>query len=214
MDTPAEKRCNKCDTVKSLHNEFYKDSGKKDGYSSICKLCANSNNNKYNSTHKEPIATYKHGWYLDHKAETYPKQRARVLENYESTIEYLRKYHQEKWPKIYEKNLEWQANHPELMKAMASRKGRKRRARRLGLPLPKQERFTIKEIADRDRWICHLCHKVVPQRKLRRNHPLGPTLDHLDPDGPHSPLNVALAHRRCNSSRGRGRTPAQLRLLP
>ena len=33
-----EKKCNECDTVKSVH-EFYKDLSKRDGYRTICKAC-------------------------------------------------------------------------------------------------------------------------------------------------------------------------------
>jgi 5-methylcytosine-specific restriction endonuclease McrA len=42
------------------------------------------------------------------------------------------------------------------------------------------------------------------------------TLDHLIPlskGGNHTSDNLALAHGRCNSRRGAGRIPAQLRLL-
>jgi HNH endonuclease len=47
--------------------------------------------------------------------------------------------------------------------------------------------------------------------------PLSKSLDHLIPlsrGGTHEPANVSLAHLRCNVSRGAGRKPAQLWLIP
>jgi 5-methylcytosine-specific restriction endonuclease McrA len=70
-------------------------------------------------------------------------------------------------------------------------------------------------VAERDGWVCHICRrKVDPKRKAPD--PMAASIDHLIPlskGGPDSMVNVALAHRRCNSARGAGRLPAQLRLL-
>jgi 5-methylcytosine-specific restriction endonuclease McrA len=64
------------------------------------------------------------------------------------------------------------------------------------------------DIAIRDHWTCHICHKKVTEADW--------SLDHLIPlskGGAHTPANVALAHRRCNSRRGVGKIAAQLRLF-
>jgi len=75
------------------------------------------------------------------------------------------------------------------------------------------ESFTLREIAERDGWRCHICHRKVPDREYRARR-LDPTIDHLVPvsaGGGHMRDNVALAHNRCNWERA-ATGPAQLRL--
>lgn len=65
------------------------------------------------------------------------------------------------------------------------------------------ERFAI---YDRDGWICQLCSDPVDP-DLKSPHRLSATLDHIEPVSyalipDHSPGNLRLAHRTCNSSRG------------
>lgn len=74
--------------------------------------------------------------------------------------------------------------------------------------------FTLRQVAERDGWRCHLCGKQVPDREYAAL-PLDPTIDHLVPlahGGAHSLENVALAHNRCNWQRSDGGV-AQLRLI-
>lgn len=76
------------------------------------------------------------------------------------------------------------------------------------------EPYTLREIAERDGWRCHLCGGKVPDQKYaaRDN---DPTIDHLIPQshgGDDTKLNVALAHNRCNWERG-NQGLAQLRLV-
>lgn len=76
------------------------------------------------------------------------------------------------------------------------------------------ENFTLREIAERDAWRCHICGRDVPDREYGAR-PLDPTLDHLIPvsaGGGHTRDNVALAHNRCNWQRGAAGL-AQLRLV-
>lgn len=66
------------------------------------------------------------------------------------------------------------------------------------------ERFTAREIAERDGWCCHLCAIPIPDRPYT-GHPLDLTIDHLVPvvlGGAHTRANVRAAHRFCNLSRG------------
>jgi 5-methylcytosine-specific restriction endonuclease McrA len=68
------------------------------------------------------------------------------------------------------------------------------------------EYFTLREIAERDGWRCHICRRKVAEAQA--------TLDHLVPlalGGVHTRTNVALAHHLCNSKRSHT-GPAQLRL--
>ena len=61
-------------------------------------------------------------------------------------------------------------------------------------------------IYERDGWICQLCGLPV-DRTLTGRDRMGATLDHIEPRTAvlipdHSPSNLRLAHRSCNSSRG------------
>lgn len=65
------------------------------------------------------------------------------------------------------------------------------------------EGFNRQAIYERDHWVCQLCGELVDSQ-LPGNHPRGATLDHLVPvsvGGDHSPGNLQLAHRCCNSAK-------------
>jgi hypothetical protein len=93
-------------------------------------------------------------------------------------------------------------------------RSRQRAKRRARLKNVKTEPYTLREIADRDGWKCHLCGKKVPDRQYTADDN-DPTIDHLVPisaQGDDIRSNVALAHNRCNWERGAGGV-AQLRLV-
>lgn len=80
---------------------------------------------------------------------------------------------------------------------------RRRKARERGAVT---ERYTLAEIAARDKFICHLCTRRVAMTKVVP-HPKSPTIDHLLPladGGDDVRANVRLAHFICNSLRGAG----------
>jgi hypothetical protein len=65
--------------------------------------------------------------------------------------------------------------------------------------------LTWLRLALRDGWACHLCGTKALGSEVPDLHPLRATVDHLVPiakQGTHTWDNVALAHRRCNLSRG------------
>lgn len=77
---------------------------------------------------------------------------------------------------------------------------RRRRALKLGVPT---ERYTLAEIAQRDRRTCQLCRKRVAMTKVVP-HPKAPTIDHVVPladGGSDLRSNVQLAHFLCNSTK-------------
>lgn len=95
-----------------------------------------------------------------------------------------------------------------------SRRARKRRGRRRLRGAPQREAYTLRQVAERDGWRCHLCGKRVPDRPYAAR-PLDPTVDHLIPvsaGGNDTLDNVALAHNRCNWLRS-DTGQAQLRLI-
>lgn len=92
-------------------------------------------------------------------------------------------------------------------RAAGKRDAYKRRRSQLERTRRSGRAFTLREVAIRDGWRCHICG-----RKVRRDEA---SIDHLVPlshGGEHSLLNVALAHVRCNGIRS-DRGQAQLRLL-
>ncbi|MGW9196063.1 HNH endonuclease [Micromonospora chersina] len=74
--------------------------------------------------------------------------------------------------------------------------------------------MSIRELAERDRWRCHLCRRRV-SRALRYPHPRSASRDHLVPvadGGTNDPTNLALAHWDCNVRRRTGGS-VQLQLV-
>lgn len=79
------------------------------------------------------------------------------------------------------------------------------RARRRGA-LDGGEKITLREIAERDGWKCHLCGEHVEDQPYDYRASDG-TLDHLIPvadGGTHTRDNVRLAHMGCNAKRNTG----------
>lgn len=73
--------------------------------------------------------------------------------------------------------------------------------------------MTVESLAKRDGTKCNICSRSVDMSKTGLD-PYGPTIDHLLPvskGGTNDSFNLALAHRKCNTSRG-NRGHAQLLL--
>lgn len=117
-----------------------------------------------------------------------------------------------------ERSRKFRAEHPEKMRAATSRwrknnrerilsHNQKRRARRSNAP---SVEFVDRGVVfSRDGGVCHICRRRVSCKGFH--------LDHLVPlsaGGEHTYANVRIAHPRCNMSRGPGRKPAQLLLVP
>jgi 5-methylcytosine-specific restriction endonuclease McrA len=74
-------------------------------------------------------------------------------------------------------------------------KWQRRRNRKVGNG--EAEYISLRAIAERDNWTCHLCQRPVTEKTW--------SIDHLVPlvhGGAHARSNVALAHRLCNAVRG------------
>lgn len=75
----------------------------------------------------------------------------------------------------------------------------------------KKRRAKLRQLAERDKWICHICEQPVdPELFGVPNHPMAPSGDHKvrRADGGRSaPENLALAHRKCNSEKEENSLP-------
>lgn len=150
-------------------------------------------------------------------------QRARVKDYYERNREQVvareaarRDARRERYRSADKK---WRDTHPERQQAKLkawhlANPGKnadysaKRRAR-IDAQDPNPETIDRMAIYDRDGGRCHICRRHVSRASFH--------LDHLVPiarGGLHRAENVAIAHPRCNLSRGPGRKPAQLILGP
>lgn len=89
--------------------------------------------------------------------------------------------------------------------------GHRYRARKRGVGF---ERFTCREIHERDGWRCGLCSGPVNKR-LKAPHPMRASVDHIVPlskGGDHTRRNVQSSHWLCNSRKSNG-AGGQLRLF-
>lgn len=94
----------------------------------------------------------------------------------------------------------WRHRHPEKAAAFDAR----RQALKRGAKARTAERFTKREIYDRDGWICGICEQPVDPT-LKYPHPHSASLDHVVPlslDGEHTRDNVRCSHLTCNVARG------------
>lgn len=131
----------------------------------------------------------------DHKRRARPGQR-------EKNALHMRLYrvsHRKLFCNLQKK---YRARHPETIHALNA----KRRA--VLKHAPQTQKIYRRVVYLRDAGKCHICGKKVACTAM--------SLDHLIPlfhGGAHTYENVALAHNRCNSRRGAGYLPAQLRLF-
>lgn len=78
------------------------------------------------------------------------------------------------------------------------------------------ERFTSREVFDRDGWRCQICGEPTPERYMGTNHGRAPTLDHVTAianGGAHAMWNAQCACRRCNSLKSDGPPKGQMGLF-
>ena len=83
------KKCPKCEIIKNSI-EFYKDSSKKEGYSSFCKECSKLNTKQYTLNNKEKIKEYQQKKYQENKEQHNKKCKLNRLQNLEARRQYDR----------------------------------------------------------------------------------------------------------------------------
>lgn len=139
--------------------------------------------------HRDRALAYSRAYYTRFTAEMRARHAAWNRANRAHVAEYSRR---------------WAATHPERHKINMANYSSRRRSR---LAAAGVEQLDLAAIVEREKMMCHICGLVIAPDDL--------SFDHLVPvsaGGPHASWNLALAHRRCNSRRGAGRIPGQLRM--
>lgn len=154
--------------------------------------------------HSRSAVTDKHAWWCKNCChEIYQRDRNKFLSSKKQEYQKNSVVHRVRAKK---KRQRYKKEKPELLLKWGQRGNAKRRAMLSYTILV--EAIELEILAVRDNWTCHICHTKVTRKTW--------SADHLIPvsaKGETSYLNVALAHKSCNSSRGPGRRPAQLRLF-
>jgi HNH endonuclease len=180
------KTCYICRLSQPLEN-FHKDTSRPDGHRYQCKTCLRQQRQQHRE-HYNLLQRQSHQRNREHRnllqRQSYQRNRACVL------------------AKTRARSRQYQQLHPEKARLQKT----KRRARQKETV---KEAISLEILAARDRWVCHICKKKVTRKTWSHDH-----LIPISAGGETTYLNVALAHHRCNSQRGPGRSPAQLRLLP
>lgn len=209
------KACSKCGVVRPL-DDYSRNPRASDGRRYDCRLCCSARYAAWRQVNLDSERERGRRWCQENRAAKREYDRGRYRADPEAARERLKRYRQSDPESERERvrrnrlaNLEarrasarkWAAGHPHVR---AYHDGL-RRARLMGAT--GNQPFTRAEIWERDSGRCHACGKLCDPKSWH--------LDHLIPlsrGGPNAPWNVAVAHPRCNLSRG-NRGPAQPRLL-
>jgi 5-methylcytosine-specific restriction endonuclease McrA len=195
------RRCYVCKAMKPI-TDFYRNRAQANGYSFACKSCERERAECYRKARLPQYAEYSRANRRRNPEAWKARDKRYRVTNREPLALKRKVYEKTHAPEIRQTKRRYKKRHPE--------QGADYRARRLawqkGSPvITKVDRLAI--IA-RDGSRCHICKRLITPKDL--------TLDHLIPlskGGPHTPENLACAHRVCNSQRNDGRLPAQLRLF-
>jgi hypothetical protein len=222
------KACSKCGDPKEL-SAFNRMSQSKDGHRPECRACTKKGQAKRYQDNRQAILAKNKRWYEANREQVSQRNQVRYYANHEQELEKTRQYrlrhptysraYYYSLPKSRVRALGRKAywKNPVRARAVALKSqknnptrvyGQRAKRRALLLNAPSVECIDRAAIIARDKSICHICKKPVRKVDI--------TLDHLIPlsqGGPHTAQNLAVAHFSCNSRRGAGRLPAQLRLF-
>lgn len=106
----AQKKCNKCKTVKPCF-EFYKNKGHKDGFSSLCKTCVDTSNRSWENENPEKTRSYIRKWRDSHKEEEIERIKKYKKDHKEKVRASARKYTNKNSEKINSRSREYYKEH-------------------------------------------------------------------------------------------------------
>lgn len=137
--------------------------------------------------------------YRQSNAEKIKARNAKYRAEHKAEINaYGHKYYAENADACNARIKEWGKRNPQKKHDSAVASWHRRKVRKVNNgPV---ERFSSREIYERDNWICHLCRNSV-DKNLKFPDPFSVSLDHIQPiarGGGHTRANVACSHLRCN----------------
>ena len=180
--TRTEKPCSVCEIVQPLE-AFSVDLRHSDGRQSRCLMCQRQ------YRHELWVATHPNYGKVSTAEERRENHRIASAKYRESNREVSN-----------QRSLDWVKRHPEK----TAEYNHKRRTVTRGTHVEKVNVFVL---ADRDNWICGICHKPIDPTLTYPNHGYR-SVDHIIPiimGGLHSYDNTRIAHWICNVRRGAAR---------
>jgi 5-methylcytosine-specific restriction endonuclease McrA len=202
------KRCSMCGVEKAFA-DFHKSS--EYGLQSRCKHCSSISKKKYNQDNKKELAAYDKEYWKNHKTKKAEKDRRYYIKNKEELLARMKIYYQNHKVEIAGTAKQYrQTDRGKDVDRMAVQKRRALKAK------TGHENFYLKEIFERDGYVCQLCGRKTRPDFKNHSHPLYPNLDHIVPlskGGPHTKLNTQCLCRKCNMEKRNTGTGDQLRLF-
>jgi 5-methylcytosine-specific restriction endonuclease McrA len=114
----TEKICGKCKETKPI-TEFYKNTGHKNGFDTICKICHDGNTRRWAIGNREKTRGYIRNWTKAHAEEERERLKKYKLENKEKVRESNKKYSKVHAKQISDRGKKYQQEHPEVRRESA-----------------------------------------------------------------------------------------------
>jgi len=195
-----DKRCTKCHELKDL-DAFSNDRKGRHGRAPRCRACKADDVRAFYVAHPDLRTQRMRLWRASHSAQINEWRRTRYAAH-----EPLRdriKARARRWyvadpsraTTTMQRNKRWRESHPEAARLSDVRQARRRDARIRCTS--RIEEIDYERIKVRDRMRCHICLDTVRPADLH--------FDHVFPlarGGTHTEDNIAVAHARCNLSKG------------
>lgn len=181
--------CNTCEIEKPL-DQFHKDKNALGGHSRRCKVCAINHASTWQRDNQERVNKRNLEWKANHHAQVLVSNSRYRTENQEAIQQRM-----EKWRDDHREQRRAEARaYIRANKTKANANWHRRRARLMGATVEPVSREAVWE---RDKGICHICHKMCDPSQWH--------LDHIIPlskGGEHSMANTAVSHAECNRKKG------------
>ncbi len=198
--TTVEKLCNKCKEIREL-SSFSKDSYKKDGLSTVCKICVKTYFNskreyfllkkkEYRENNKNIIKIKKSIWDANHIEHIKSYSRSYHILNRPRLLIKARRYYSNNRLKIIKASLRYFKKHPYKAVANVAR----RRARKLRTQIERITHLDLIAIKEQYNYCCAYCGVTDSENNKIQ-------IDHVYPlskGGSHTLLNLLPACRNCN----------------
>ena len=212
------KRCYKCKRTLSRES-FIRNRSKKDGLATECRECAAEMKRCQYQRNKQKVIDRAAQWKRDNpekikvSGKRYRERHIERIKAYregrkEERARYDKHYYRENREAIrcmgrayYERNRErikvatrrWAKNNRDKTRLYAIQYQNKRRAWLNGT---ESKRVLYERVLERDGYRCHLCGKRVTRKHLSFDHVIP-----LSKGGANVEMNIAMAHRSCNSQK-------------